>query len=76
MSEGIIQLGSAEAVDAIGHLQELLKFETVSATAPENGEYRKCARFLFKLLSEITVLEDIHFLEEAPDHSPVVVARW
>ena len=76
MSGGITPLGSAEAVDAIWHLQEFLRFETVSATAPENGEYKKCAKYLVQLLSDVTVLEDIHFLEEAPDHSPVVVAKW
>ena len=56
--------------------QEFLRFETVSATAPSTGAYKECAAFLKQELEAIPVLSDVHYLEEAPDHSPVVVARW
>ena len=76
MTSKITPLDSAEAVDAIWHLQELLRFETVSATAPGTGEYKRCAAFLIQQLSDLPMLENIHILKEAPDHSPVVVAKW
>ncbi|CAJ1931105.1 unnamed protein product [Cylindrotheca closterium] len=66
----------AEAETAIRRFQEFIKFETVSATAPSTGAYKQCAEFLKKELENVSVLSDVHYLEEAPDHSPVVVAKW
>eukprot|EP00536_Pseudo-nitzschia_multiseries_P000501 jgi/Psemu1/178769/e_gw1.6.255.1 len=78
---------SSEA--AIEKFRTFLRFETVSATAPSTGAYVECAEFLLKELESIPnllnatdghqpppLLADIGFLPEAPDHSPVVVARW
>ena len=65
-----------QAEDAIQRLQEFLRFETVSATAPQSGAYVECAQFLKEQLELIPSLTEIHFLPEAPDHSPVVVAHW
>ena len=75
---------SPEAEAAIERFQEFLRFETVSATSPSTGAYVKCAEFLRDELECIKksdedktqLLQDVHFLPEAPDHSPVVVAHW
>ena len=75
-SEAIVQLTPSEAEFAIERLQELCRFETVSATAPSTGAYVECAKFLLEQLTSIKVLSDIHLLPEAPDHSPVVIAKW
>lgn len=72
----ILKLSGEEAENAIGRFQEFLRFETVSATAPSTGAYKECATFLVEQLKAVSVLENIHLLEEAPDHSPVVVAKW
>ena len=76
-------LSDAEAEAAIERLQEFLRFETISATAPDTGAYVECANFLKTQLQAIrnnitgeSLLKGIHFLPEAPDHSPVVVAHW
>eukprot|EP00539_Tryblionella_compressa_P005690 CAMPEP_0178766402 /NCGR_PEP_ID=MMETSP0744-20121128/19044_1 /TAXON_ID=913974 /ORGANISM="Nitzschia punctata, Strain CCMP561" /LENGTH=469 /DNA_ID=CAMNT_0020422119 /DNA_START=31 /DNA_END=1440 /DNA_ORIENTATION=+ len=72
-------LSVSDGEEAIQRFQEFLKFETVSATAPSTGAYKQCAEFLRKQLMHSTlkqVLQDVHFLKEAPDHSPVVVAKW
>jgi aminoacylase len=75
-SRKIIQLRDADAEDAISRFQEFLCYETVSATASSTGAYKECAKFLMNQLKGLQILEDIYFLEEAPDHSPVVVAKW
>ncbi|KAL3909122.1 MAG: hypothetical protein SGILL_008212, partial [Bacillariaceae sp.] len=72
----IASLSSAETEAAIARFQEFIRFDTVSATAPTDGAYRRCAAFLKEQLENISVLENVHFLKEAPDHSPVVVAHW
>lgn len=71
-------LSKAEEENAIERFQTFLRYETVSATAPTTGEYKKCANFLLQQLRSIpnNVLTDIHLLPEAPDHSPVVIAKW
>lgn len=82
-------LSEAEAEAAIERFQELVRIETISATGPETGAYVKCAEFLRKELESIPnakaqkdngkhpqLLHDVHFLPEAPDHSPVVIAHW
>jgi aminoacylase len=78
------KLTPIEADEAISRFQTFLRFETISATAPATGEYKKCAEFLKYELQSIKkndkektpLLQDVHFLPEAPDHSPVVVAHW
>jgi aminoacylase len=72
----LLLLSPEETEEIIGRFQEFLRFDTVSATSPSTGAYKKCATFLKSQLESITVLQDVHFLEEAPDHSPVVVAHW
>lgn len=69
-------LSDDKAQAAIERFQEFLRFETISATAPTTGAYVECANFLKQELESIPVLKEIHFLPEAPDHSPVVVAHW
>eukprot|EP00980_Cylindrotheca_fusiformis_P029026 scaffold22701_cov123-Cylindrotheca_fusiformis.AAC.5 len=72
----IHQVSGSYGEEAIARFQEFLRFETVSATAPSTGAYKECAKFLKKELEALSVLSDVHYLEEAPDHSPVVVAKW
>jgi len=75
-------LSDDEAQAAIERFQEFLRFETISATAYTNGAYVECAKFLKRELESIVgkdgepLLQEIHLLPEAPDHSPVVVAHW
>ena len=79
-----MKLSEPEAEAAIQRFQEFLRFETISATAPSTGAYIECANFLKQQLEGLqkispengSLLKDIHFLPEAPDHSPVVVAHW
>jgi aminoacylase len=71
-----VTLTHAESEEAIRRFQEFLRFETISATSPSTGAYRECAAFLLAELRELDFLTDVHFLPEAPDHSPVVVAHW
>ena len=84
-----MELSDEEAQVVIERFQEFLRFETVSATGPSSGAYVKCAEFLRTELKAIqkttglengkpdcSLLEEVHFLPEAPDHSPVVVAHW
>jgi aminoacylase len=65
-----------ETEEIIGRFQEFVRFDTISATSPSTGAYTKCAAFLKSHLESIAVLQDVHLLEEAPYHSPVVVAHW
>lgn len=58
---------------AIQSFVEFIRFPTVSSTGPETGSYRDCANWLSNRLQ---FLDEVFFLDEAPDHSPVVVARW
>lgn len=70
-------LSKEEAEYAVESLRELLRFQTVSVTASESGEYRKCAEYLMSELKSLSCcLDNIHILEESPPDSPVVVARW
>lgn len=69
-------LNKEESEAAIQRFQTFLRFETVSQTAPESGAYVKCAEFLVQEMKALKVLTDVHLLEEAPDHSPVVVGKW
>lgn len=58
---------------AIQSFVEFIRFPTVSSTGPEAGSYRDCANWL---RDRLQFLDEAFFLEDAPDHSPVVVARW
>ena len=70
-------LNKDEAEQAIGRFQSFVQFETVSALARTTGAYKLCADWLVEQLKDLGgVLEDVHLLPEAPDHSPVVVAHW
>ena len=69
-------LSQDEAEAAISRFQQFLRFETVSALAEETGAYKACAEFLVQELNALSILSDVHCLEGAPDHSPVVVAHW
>ncbi|KAG7347500.1 Ac-peptdase-euk: N-acyl-L-amino-acid amidohydrolase [Nitzschia inconspicua] len=72
----IISLSFEESEKAISLFQEFLRLDTVSATSPTTGAYKRCAAFLQTLLESLPVLQNVHLLKEAPDHSPVVVAHW
>jgi aminoacylase len=71
-------LSKDDADAAIARFTHFLSYETVSRTAPETGAYRECAEWLVAQLKLVPALqsEDVFLLPEAPDHSPVVVARW
>ena len=71
-----VQLTTDEAEKAIESFSRFLQFETVSSIAPETGAYKSASEYLLQQLKSIPCLDKIHTLEEAPDHSPVVVARW
>ncbi len=71
-----LEIPKDEGERAIRSLQTFVTFPTVSATAPETGAYRDCAAFLVQELKSLQVLSDVHYLEESPEHSPVVVACW
>ena len=70
-------LSNDESEAALNRFSELLRFETVSRTAPDTGAYQACANWLVQQLKSIAPLrESTQLLKEAPDHSPVVVACW
>jgi len=75
-SNSAITLTTEEGERAIGSLQALVQFPTVSATAPETGAYVDCAAYLMEQLESLSVLSDVHILPESPPDSPVVVAHW
>jgi aminoacylase len=69
-------LTAQEAESAIQSFCNLIAFPTVSATAPTDGSYTRCAAYLVEQLQSVACLDEVHVLPEAPEHSPVVVARW
>ena len=69
-------LTSDEAERAVESLCKFVTYETVSATAPTTGAYVECAKYIVSELEGLGFLGDVHLLPEAPDHSPVVVAKW
>ena len=69
-------LTSEEAERAVESLCKFVTYETVSATAPTTGAYAECAKYIVSELEGLGFLGDVHLLPEAPDHSPVVVAKW
>lgn len=72
----MVDLTPEEATAAMESFVKIIQFPTVSSTSRSNGEYKRCAAYIKDQLSSIHCLDEIHYLEEAPDHSPVVVARW
>lgn len=72
----LLSLSEEEAEAALGLFQEFVRFETVSATSPQTGAYKECAAFLKTQLEGLGALDSVTYLEEAPEHSPVVLAHW
>lgn len=65
-----------EGEAAIQKFCQFLRFPTVSSLAAKNGAYVECAFWLKNELERCTALDDVFFLPDAPEHSPVVVALW
>ena len=62
---------------------DLIKYKTVSATAPHDGEYVKCAAYLQRTLEaflpkvrQTSPTSRVFLLDSSPSHSPVVVFKW
>ena len=72
----ITTLTQEESENAIQSFVKIIQYQTVSATAPQTGAYVQCASYIQEQLRTIPCLEDIHCLSEAPDNSPVVIAKW
>lgn len=70
------KLTPAEAEVAISSFQSIIRYPTVSSTAPHTGAYVECAQYLISQLKTIPCLEDVGILEESPEKSPVVIAKW
>jgi acetylornithine deacetylase/succinyl-diaminopimelate desuccinylase-like protein len=69
-------LTADEAEAAIQRFCRFVQFPTVSALAVASGAYKECAEWLLQELKDVGVFDQVYFLPEAPDHSPVVVAEW
>ena len=63
-----------EAEAAIQSFCDFLRFETVSRTAAESGAYQACATWLVDYVKD--VVDTVFLLDEAPEHSPVVIGCW
>jgi len=75
----LVTLTESEAETAVQRFCEFLRFPTVSSLAAENGAYVECATWLKEQVLESmrdAVFDQVFFLPEAPDHSPVVVGHW
>ena len=70
----LYELSSEEASEALNRFCQFLQFETVSSLAPTTGAYKDCAAWLKRQLEPL--FDQVFYLDEAPDHSPVVVAVW
>jgi aminoacylase len=68
-------LSAEESEEALTRFAKFLTFETVSNVAAVSGAYKECAKWLVAELEMLGFLE-VSLLEEAPDHSPVVIAVW
>lgn len=75
-SSTVSGLTPAEASAALNSFSKIIQFPTVSATAYKDGTYKACAAYIKDQLSSVSCLDNIHYLEESEDHSPVVIARW
>mmetsp|Transcript_214 Transcript_214/g.276 ORF Transcript_214/g.276 Transcript_214/m.276 type:complete len:453 (+) Transcript_214:126-1484(+) len=71
-----VELETKDAEEAIQRFVRFVQFETVSSLAPSSGAYKECATWLVEQLKDLKCLDDVFLLDEAPDHSPVVVAVW
>ena len=69
-------LTAAEKEKAIEEFCAFLKFETVSSTGPESGQYKACAEWLLSYVQKKLPMVKVWCLAEAPDNAPVVVAKW
>jgi aminoacylase len=69
-------LNEEEAEKAIQRFCKFLRFPTVSSLAVKSGAYKDCAAWLLDELKASAVYDDVFYLPEAPEHSPVVVAVW
>lgn len=67
-------LTETERETAIQRFCTFVQFPTVSSLSVASGAYKECASWLLKRTQDIC--DEAFFLEEAPDHSPVVVAVW
>ena len=76
VSAGPTELTPTESENAINSFSKFLQFQTVSNTSPTTGAYVEAAAYLLEELSSVPCLDNVHYLHEAPDHSPVVIARW
>lgn len=72
----MVKLSSAEAEAAITSFQNIIRYPTVSSTAPTTGAYEECAQYLLSQLQSVSCLEGCSILDESPDKCPVVIARW
>ena len=70
------ELSAAEAETAIASFQSIIRYPTVSSTAPSTGAYVDCAQYLLSQLKSVPCLDSIGILDESPDKSPVVIAKW
>lgn len=71
----VVKLSPTEQETAISQFCHYLQFETVSATAADNGEYSRCAAWLLQQLQS-PVMDDVFYLDESPQNAPVVIAQW
>ena len=81
----LLLLSPEECEYAIENMCQLVRYQTVSSLAVMSGEYVKCANYLVEQLRTVIPLSleegnnnnnSVYLLPEAPDHSPVVVAKW
>lgn len=69
------KLSAEEAEAAIASFQSIIRYPTVSSTAPSTA-YEECAQYLLSQLKSVPCLEDVGIMEESPDKCPVVIAKW
>lgn len=56
--------------------RSIIRYPTVSSTAPSTGAYEECAKYLISRLKSVPCLEGVGILEESPAKCPVVIAKW
>jgi aminoacylase len=69
-------LSKEDGEACINRFCQFLQFETVSVTAPQTGEYKRCAAWLVEQIQSLLPFVKVSYLPEAPHHSPVIVAIW
>jgi aminoacylase len=75
MSDKVV-LSEEDVENAVSTLQQLIRFETISASAASNGQYKACGNWLVEQLKGITVLSGVEILKESLPTKPLVVATW